>query len=608
MYKVVKRSCPIFGNGPYVCEFICDTASDISTLPTSISEGTGGKKVYDNQKCASGSIATVAENGKGSKKYILNNQNTWCPYSVSEGSSIAITVDSSLSDVSKNPVENKVVTAAINNKAAKTDIPTSLPANGGNAATVNNHTVESDVPANAVFTDTWRGIQDSLTSDSAVDSLSANQGKILNEKVEQNKTDISQLFNITKGGDTVSNESSYTLENAVDYPLLGLSLYGRSSQDGIPSPDAPVDIVSVGDNGFDIITKDDTHFNILSVRDNGGEIITKQPVSDVGKNGETKQFIVSASGSGLRYQWWQNVNNGKGWVIMNTEGARQPIFTIPVADFRNGYRYRCVVTDSNGNSETSNEVTLYVVSNDCEITTSSIVTDALPLCGIPVSSGGNYTDSNGQQWICDELIYNADGTGKIIKRTATIMLDGSDDESYQLGSATDIYAPFSVLNVVSPVAYTMQIKSNVTDKVNMTQATADSFAIHCGISLNILFGIDMGVTTIEGARAWLSSHHTTIIYPLATPQEIKLTAAEMTALSQLHTYSGITNIFNSGGADMDVKYCINKSLSECVLPITIGLQKQIDELQDSILSPGPLTIPGSYAETIIGPIITEGDE
>ena len=122
MYKVVKRSCPIFGNGPYVCEFICDTASDISTLPTSTSEGTGGKKVHDNQKCASGSIATVAENGTGSKKYMLNNQDIWCPYSISEGSSsggssIAITVDSSLSDVSKNPVENKVVTAAINNKA-----------------------------------------------------------------------------------------------------------------------------------------------------------------------------------------------------------------------------------------------------------------------------------------------------------------------------------------------------------------------------------------------------------------------------------------------------------------------------------------------------------
>ncbi len=38
--------------------------------------------------------------------------------------------------------------------AMKTDIPTTLPANGGNADTVNNHTVASDVPANAKFTDT----------------------------------------------------------------------------------------------------------------------------------------------------------------------------------------------------------------------------------------------------------------------------------------------------------------------------------------------------------------------------------------------------------------------------------------------------------------------
>ena len=34
------------------------------------------------------------------------------------------------------------------------EIPTTLPANGGNADTVNNHTVKSDVPENAVFTDT----------------------------------------------------------------------------------------------------------------------------------------------------------------------------------------------------------------------------------------------------------------------------------------------------------------------------------------------------------------------------------------------------------------------------------------------------------------------
>ncbi|MCM1418898.1 MAG: hypothetical protein NC084_11850 [Bacteroides sp.] len=36
--------------------------------------------------------------------------------------------------------------------------PTSLPANGGNAATVNGHSVNADVPANARFTDTTYGL------------------------------------------------------------------------------------------------------------------------------------------------------------------------------------------------------------------------------------------------------------------------------------------------------------------------------------------------------------------------------------------------------------------------------------------------------------------
>lgn len=117
MYKVIKRDCPVFGIGPYTCEFICDIASDISTLPTSISEGTGGKSAYDNQKCASGSIAIVAENGSESKRYMLNNQNVWCPYSVAAGSSggsssgSSITVDSALSETSGSPVANKVITA-----------------------------------------------------------------------------------------------------------------------------------------------------------------------------------------------------------------------------------------------------------------------------------------------------------------------------------------------------------------------------------------------------------------------------------------------------------------------------------------------------------------
>lgn len=61
-----------------------------------------------------------------------------------------------------------------------------------NAATVNGHTVNANVPANAKFTDTntWRGIQDNLTSSSTSESLSANQGKILKGLIDSKANSV----------------------------------------------------------------------------------------------------------------------------------------------------------------------------------------------------------------------------------------------------------------------------------------------------------------------------------------------------------------------------------------------------------------------------------
>ena len=57
--------------------------------------------------------------------------------------------------------------------AKKTEIPTELPANGGNSSTVNGHTVKSDVPENAVFTDT---VYDDTEVKESIDELNSNLG------------------------------------------------------------------------------------------------------------------------------------------------------------------------------------------------------------------------------------------------------------------------------------------------------------------------------------------------------------------------------------------------------------------------------------------------
>ena len=55
--------------------------------------------------------------------------------------------------------------------AKKTEIPTELPANGGNSLTVNGHTVKSDVPENAVFTDT---VYDDTEVKESIDEINSN--------------------------------------------------------------------------------------------------------------------------------------------------------------------------------------------------------------------------------------------------------------------------------------------------------------------------------------------------------------------------------------------------------------------------------------------------
>lgn len=221
----------------------------------------------------------------------------------------------------------------------------------------------------------------------------------------------------SRGGDgkNADKASSYALNGAADYPLMALSLYGKSAQNGTPAPDAPVDIVSVGDSSFDIISKGTADFSMICFRGKSGNIITQQPVSMVGKIGDTLTAEVKTTGSNLTYQWQWSTDNGATWHDSSATTAK---YTVIVQNAYNGFMYKCIVTNGSA-TEISNTIRLYVVSDTCNIS-KSIIALSESLCGIPVASGGNYTDSTGQMWCCDELVYNADGTGKIIKRTAKI--------------------------------------------------------------------------------------------------------------------------------------------------------------------------------------------
>lgn len=97
------------------------------------------------------------------------------------------------------------------------------------------YSLSKSVPSNAVFTDTntWRGIQDNLSSNSTTDSLSAAQGKRLKNLIDE-KTDIHNLnYGIKFSSSSMdSNGSQNTLypakyENGAYSKTTGVSTYAK---------------------------------------------------------------------------------------------------------------------------------------------------------------------------------------------------------------------------------------------------------------------------------------------------------------------------------------------------------------------------------------------
>ena len=115
---------------------------------------------------------------------------------------------------------------------------------------------------------------------------------------------------------TVTGET-INVNDSVEWPLQGLTLYGKSTQDGTPTPENPIPIVSAGNSGTITVT-----------------------VSD---GAEQSQTLPISTPTGLH--------------------------------------------------------------------------------GIPVSSGGNYTDADGQQWICDEVDF---ARGKYVQRFKMLEFDGTE--------------------------------------------------------------------------------------------------------------------------------------------------------------------------------------
>ena len=92
----------------------------------------------------------------------------------------------------------------------------------------------------------------------------------------------------------------------------------------------------------------------------GSAQITLQPADVTAKAGDNVEFHVEATGSGLKYQWQASKDKGVTWTNSGMTGNKTDTLTVQAIASRNGYKFRCVITDGNNVSVKSNAATLTV--------------------------------------------------------------------------------------------------------------------------------------------------------------------------------------------------------------------------------------------------------
>ena len=99
-----------------------------------------------------------------------------------------------------------------------------------------------------------------------------------------------------------------------------------------------------------------------------GELeITGQPADQEVEEGKTAKFVVAATGNGLSYQWQVSKNGGKTWSNTSLGGNKTETLPVTGSRSRDGYLFRCVITDKNGKSITTESAKL-IITGELEIT------------------------------------------------------------------------------------------------------------------------------------------------------------------------------------------------------------------------------------------------
>lgn len=211
-----------------------------------------------------------------------------------------------------------------------------------------------------------------------------------------------------------------------------------------------------------------------------------------------------------------------------------------------------------------------------------VTSNGLP--GIPVTSGGNYTDENGQRWVCDEIDF---ARGVRITRLAELVFDGvsngkriyGTDPSQLEASKTSIYAYMNYSYINPPALSSTTVYANYS---GVSLSTAISIT-RTKTWLGLPQGEELTTTQVVTAyntklkELYDAGEPIRALYQRKTPVETPLSAEELAVYAAMHTNKPNTTVYNDAGAGMKLQY---------VADTKSYIDNKFTELQNAILSSG----------------------
>lgn len=368
--------------------------------------------------------------------------------------------------------------------------------------------------------------------------------------------------NILTGSET---GNPISVDDAFPAPLCGLTVYGKSTQDGTPTPDAPVPIVSAGDGGSVAVKV--TGANVLEGTAPGVQVsqfgvtytANENGISVIGTATNVSSFYLHedktlrlthgtyylttkglSASAVLNFFYVRKITSDvQNQQVMLTEDVEYSL----VLQLQEGVTANTTVQVS----LTRNKITAYSPYREQLLTLPT--PNGLP--GIPVTSGGSYTDSTGQQWVCDEVDLER---GVKVQRVKSRRILSSEIADTLLG-----------------------VNSCYLIEQNAARPTANSFICHlictnlecaswsnvvdkgvqgiCVLSNRPYIGITIqGFKSVNEYKDFLDENEVGVAYVLATPIETPLTPAELTAYKAISTYGPDTVVQAGDGAGVRLEY------------------------------------------------------